>query len=476
MTGQLEFRLTWTSRSNRVTLADLSLTVGGQPTWPVEGDSGAVMDCFADEVLAFLTDAWKQLVLSEAPPLPIPVTRPTELRRQAELRWARLPEAEVEREDDALWSFELAHNLARAFGGQSDVPPLWLVRQGRWMTLDTARSLRRVSLDAFIEAASGLGDEIADRLEERQPAEWASLVSAWRARDEGEPLEIEAARTGLDVATVRGLVRAGVLEPASRVSSVANDDSEVRAAARMVGGLPPAQIRKVLELAKALPITKAPALEELSRTLSEALGDASGRKPHEQGVLVAALTREHLGIAPDAVVDPFDVLRRLGVSWSEPRLGVGLGTLEALSIWGPRHGPAVIINAQSRRHQESRANRFETRPMVRVTAAHEICHLVMDRDGALAAVDILGGRMPLPIEQRARAFAAEFLLPASVAVGRWRAGLRRPTHGAVSGMLSELSRTFGVSKSVARWQLEHGLNGSEPDTAFWLNQIIPERM
>lgn len=75
-----------------------------------------------------------------------------------------------------------------------------------------------------------------------------------------------------------------------------------------------------------------------------------------------------------------------------------------------------------------------------------MCHLLIDRNSALPFAEVLGGRLPKGIEARARAFAAELLLPKAVAGMRFR-DAKNPEE-----VSRELRQAFGVSKEVVAWQ------------------------
>lgn len=88
---------------------------------------------------------------------------------------------------------------------------------------------------------------------------------------------------------------------------------------------------------------------------------------------------------------------------------------------------------------------------------------------------MLNGRMPLFIEQRARAFAAAFMLPSDAAAQVWLEAGAEQTQEGIIRVLRRLTRRFGVTTSVAAWQLEHGLRGQAPNVIFLLDQISPQR-
>jgi len=67
-------------------------------------------------------------------------------------------------------------------------------------------------------------------------------------------------------------------------------------------------------------------------------------------------------------------------------------TLEAIAAWGPRHGPVILLNqaANQQTEQVKPANLYRERS----TLAHEICHLLIDRERALPVSEVLGGGAP----------------------------------------------------------------------------------
>ena len=90
--------------------------------------------------------------------------------------------------------------------------------------------------------------------------------------------------------------------------------------------------------------------------------------------------------------------------------GIGLSFTElsdrqirAVSVFGPTQRPHIFLNTKFRSYQTSGVKRF--------TLAHELGHLLLDREysGELAIAS--GPWAPLAIEQRANAFAAAFLMP-----------------------------------------------------------------
>lgn len=136
--------------------------------------------------------------------------------------------------------------------------------------------------------------------------------------------------------------------------------------------------------------------------------DAAGKHPARDGYACATEVRRALG----SPVNPLGDLRRLveasfGVTVVVRSLRTARAT--AASVRDGFRAAAIVLNA---RDGERRDN-----PLVdRVHLAHELCHILFDRsmEGPLHVVlDVVDrdGQIVERNEQRARGFAAEFLLP-----------------------------------------------------------------
>jgi Zn-dependent peptidase ImmA (M78 family) len=125
--------------------------------------------------------------------------------------------------------------------------------------------------------------------------------------------------------------------------------------------------------------------------------------------------------------------------------------VRAISVFGPTQKPHVFCNRHTRWGQSVEVERF--------TLAHELCHLLLDREwgGALAVAS--GPWAPLAIEQRANAFAAAFLMP-SWLLSDALASLDRPVRDPEA--IYELSGRLRVSIS------------SLVDRLYNLGEVTPE--
>ena len=376
------------------TMAHFALFADSVAVWPVWGDAATGLEIFADDLLSYISEFWQPLTLRQTYPLSITAERPSQFRSEAGKVWGNLPEAEVERQEDVVSAFENAHDLARSFAGQFDLPSLWLLRQGSNMLIETSDRVLRVEFSQFIAMLSDVGDDIANRLGKLDGNKWARLIDRWQRRDQGDPDVLLAWSTGLSRESASILLKAGILRSASSVREVANDNDELRIAARMTGALPVYEIERVLRFAAGVPSSRVQSLDELSRVVYEVLTPAVRELlPFEQGVAAARRLREQAGVASPQRLEPFVLLRRYGIYYKFEHFRIA--TLDALAIWGNQHGPGMLLNLDSRRLALTPRREAAGNGAARVTAAHELCHLLFDRDRALGVVDILNGRMPL---------------------------------------------------------------------------------
>ncbi len=464
---------------DRAASAWLTVRLDGTPIWPSHGEADAAIDIPLDDLLSQLAAFWQPLLLEQTYPLALNPDRPGALRAEARRRWTAAPAAQAAAEDEILESFQDAHDLSRAFGGLYELPPFWLMRCGDSMAVDTDRVEAMVPFPHALAVLTELGDTLAKRLRAAGETRWGALLDAWSRRGQAEPIQLLAWTTGLAQDRAATLAADGLLTAPDSLDAALIDDDPLRLAARMAGALPPPQLCAVLARVRLLPPVAAPGLEELAAAARAlfALLDAPDLAPYEQGVRIAGLARGSAGLDPDAGVDVFSFCRQLGIAiHTEP---LEPDTLDALAIAGGGHGPAVLLNPASRRHTAGRRHTAARHPAgngsLRVSLAHELCHLLADARPALAAVEILQSRMPARVEQRARAFAAEFLLPAAAAARVWSDQGQPTEREGLAQVIDRLCRRFGVTRSVAAWKLQHGAAELGADLEAMLTEIVPQR-
>ena len=122
-----------------------------------------------------------------------------------------------------------------------------------------------------------------------------------------------------------------------------------------------------------------------------------------QGYRLAEDFHEQLGVAGarEGGVDVDRVLVELGVQVLD--LDLTDKTIRGVAIAGPRYRPGIACNRINPFNRQAFGKRF--------TIAHELCHLLFDRDAGQRLAVASGPWAPVGIERRANAFAAMFLMP-----------------------------------------------------------------
>lgn len=161
----------------------LAILIDGVAVWPVPGDETARLDIQIDDLLGHLTDHWKPLMLRQTCPTDPPPQKPSDLRRNAERRWADLPSAVTDGEQEAVRRFEDTHDIARAFGGIYGLPPFWILRAGPDFVVETGGRHWRLPFEDVRAALTLVGDQICGVLEVVDRERWEAAVGAWGGRN-----------------------------------------------------------------------------------------------------------------------------------------------------------------------------------------------------------------------------------------------------------------------------------------------------
>jgi hypothetical protein len=460
-------------RDNRPLTFALSISIYGKVRWPLANDDATPIEVQLDDLFAYLVEFWRPLLLRQTYPFGLTPIRPSVISRAASGRWDSEPQELMDEEAEILSAFEEAHDLSRAFGGMFDLPHFWMLREGDRMVCDTGREFWRLPFDAVAAELAAAGDRIADYLMHVAPEKWGRVVDAWNRRDEIDDIDLVAWSAGVKPEVAKELIDRGAITAPASFRDAANDDDPLLIAARMAGELPTDQIVKIIEIAKSFDGHDAQRLDELSVFCRNEMDLLPRTTPaHGQGETVARELRRYLEFAPSDRIDIFEFASAIGIEirWDdvEPR------SFDGLAIAGGHYGPGAFINAASRRLGKEPVD-IVTNGGSRVTLAHELCHLLLDRDHPLSAVEVLRSRMPAGVEARARAFAGEFLLPTSAASYAWQlAGLPFDT-ARLQAVLQELVVSFGVTFSVAAWKVEHGAGPDRHRLRAALDTIAPYR-
>jgi len=436
--------------------ASVRFSIGQNEVWPPS--PGIAIDRAA--FLVFFGENWNSLWLEGFP---------ENIEASSVMKWSaaagNLGRFKPSGRLQAEWAaFKIRHCLSDIVlsGHPHQYPELWFVRSDDEMLVDIpeigvrARVPVGVVMNAIERACNVLAASCA------QPTADDSLsrsVKAWWGRNAADSNKLVRLFTGFDDdELVAELARETTAQTAYELLA---HQSEVLAAARMRPGGMSARVMK--EMLRAIDPIKKHETAELDRLTAKALGfledlEAS-EPPFVQGADLAHWLRHELNLGPKDLINPVDMLSVWGVKNANIRLRTG--AVDALAVWGPKRGPAVLVNLDGR-HARGYAGR-------RATIAHEICHLLVDRGRQLPLAEVLGGRAPEAVEQRARAFAAELLLPQRVIYESFLQ-TDRSVHE-VSGLLQKCGRDFRVSKLIAAYQLKNGIRRFHP-TASDVRSIV----
>ncbi len=403
--------------------------LAGESVWFAEGPEGQEIPLswtWAD-LLAFLGRWWPWLVLEEDYPLPLQPLYPAFFLREAERRWLELPDDQAEEEEDVVHRFIARHDLAEAFKGLF-LPSLFMLRQGK--TCHISAGARHTRIRPWFEVQNTL-EEVAETiaaavLTSSNPRARQAL-ELWKQREKNLTEKELYLTTGLSS------------DARNRLPGIDWRSAEIRAVARMSSGaVVAADQEELLTRIAAVPRRETPELDRLSALIRAEFLETG--PPHQQGYWAAARLRQELGTNEQKVIEPREYLEQWGVLievFERESCPV-----EAVTAWGERHGPVIIVNHAA----SSRAGHEYGQ---RATMAHELAHLILDREGAMPAGEVLGGRTPEYPEKRARAFAAEFLLPRKTA----ETAVRR--HASLEEAAQYLQKTYRVSTELLAWQINN---------------------
>jgi len=442
---------------------DLRLFLDGEAIWETESDAvdarSKPVNWTWIELLEYLSKWWPWLCLEENYPIPgVSPLYPSELRKEAEKRWLDLPEEVSDAEEMAVYRYLLRHDLSSALSG-CFLPSLLIKPQGKQCILSSAsigKSFIRPK-DEVIETLTAVGNHLADYLKEAPDVRAQQALTTWRNRIDRSDDVLMGILSGLTTAE-REYLSDGKAVATFWEYDAGNpfQDTEVLAAARMSKGIIPSGTqRQLLNRIKTLPRHDTPKLDWLTREASAEFKEIG--RPFEQGYWLAEWLRRKIKRKSNTLLDLVQLLEEWNIQILDEPLPDG--NIDALAVWGPRHGPAVLVNTTEPAKPSHPHGR-------RTTLAHEICHLLIDRERALPLGEVLGGNVAEHAEKRARAFAAELLLPRRLAETIFRESVF------LGAAIQQMKAQFEVSEELIGWQLRNasGLSLS-PDETTILNRI-----
>ncbi len=437
-------------------LISLTAVVDEDGVWPHPNqaeEQGSIFD--PEDVLSWLADAWPALLLEQSWPIAFaPDQEPrslTGLLRAAEERWEEADAQEAEAEAVRVDAFLYAHDLSQMKHGAGLGSCLLLRQQSRLRVETHGRIFEGIDFSKFSAQLTSLASLAEQILSRRADHAAGRLIQRWRAREQIEPLTAASFISGLprsEIESTPGLSRDFTEALGGRtLGDIANDNSSpIPAAARASGSLGPAGVADILSYIKALPNGDPTGMEAMRRSLRRVVRDTD--HPTDQGIKAARIVRETIGIGHDEPVDLPDLSDRLGVHVSEDRMADS--RLDGIAVIGPRHGPAILLNLNTRRQG---SGQDDLKRSLQFTWAHEIGHLLLDHGEWAALVDATRQRVPRSVETRANAFATYLLLRHGVAVRAWESKDAPLDWERLEPLLNDLTGTFMLPRIVVSRQL-----------------------
>ena len=445
-TNKLQFEIRLSEQDKALGRGTLGVRVGKSLIWSDEAGRGVGWTWI--DLLEQLARSWPFLKYEESAP---PGTYDGMLSL---LRKGHFPSTDFDFEPAPestreTYIFLRRHNLATGIEGLY-LPSLSLLREGRKVWVASLNVVKLLDFAETLHTLSELGDMLAAHISSASEQDRARLaVEAWRNREPPAEAALQI-QLGSSRSASEWVPPGETLVSYFEAQNAEEYASSLLIAARMSDALPLENRRKILELIRALPSKGVSELLEETSTEAESVLPNYVQRAFEQGQKLAQWARRKFGFAPESRSDPQDVLRRLGVDVTLHHCGID--AIDAVGSWGHQHGPAVLVNLDGK-HAQSIHGR-------RATLAHELAHVLVDRNGSLPAAEVFGGNVPRHPEQRANAFAAEFLLPKNIAVERIRNAAN------ARDAIEQLREQFEVSRELAAWQITnsaayHTLGDSE---------------
>jgi len=459
-TGLLRVGLSFDSQRKELGWGKLALWVDEELLWYQEeaaGDPCPVEWTWTD-LLEFLGRNWQWLLFEESYPFHLSPLNPLQLRAKAEERWEAMEDEVVVGEDERLFQFEQRHNLASGLKGIF-LPDLMLVREGSFYWLSCEGQSHRIPFQTMVDLLEEWGGKLAEQIQGSSELRDQQALLLWEGRARIDERQFLQLRTGLQETELEELV---INQDSNTFWELdaANNDSELMAAARLSGGILGIDAqRKILGMVRTIPRRETLSLDKLAVVAKQVLSTVDEAKPYKQGYQLAQWLREME--QNDGSFDPESLIRRWGVLVQE--VVIPNSAIDAVACWGPRHGPVIILNTGVGARPSTCNGR-------RSTLAHEICHLLVDREDSLPLAEVLGGVTSPWVEKRARAFAAELLLPRKLASTILPKGASTAD---VDHILEQLPQKFGVSRKLAIHQLVNSNVYAclAPTVASYLQQV-----
>ncbi len=381
------------------------------------------------DLVEWLARAWPYIQYEENAPFGLVADGPEKLGQASVLRRRNLNKQTA---GEAIWAYQARHDMAAGLKG-IHLPSVYLLPEGTNIRVRTGGKDVWVPRAELLETLSEFVDVVLAATEGDATGR-AKRARRWWDERTASTSVVDRLRTGVERATLREW--AGDVSDAELFGAPDETETEFMAAARLSATLSEEDRCTIVRAIREVPSVETPALNELSAQARSVLVAIERLKPFEQGYALAVWLRSGLEL-DERPVSPMSLLEGWGVVVRD--LPPAAPELDAVACWGAQHGPAVLTNPEGR-HSGSAAGR-------RATLAHEVLHLLVDRGRSLPAAEVFGGTTPVHLEQRARAFAAEFLVPRRVVAK----AIARGSYFAET--CSMIRGEYQVSNELLGWQI-----------------------
>ena len=456
-----KFEISWSEQNaagdaGQATWGRLAVKVGEHLLWGTVHEGNQLgFEWSWIELLEGLAQNWPWLEWEQGWPPGINPGDPGSYGEEARSTLSRCPERLRLDMENAFFEFQESHDLSRFLDGVG-LPRLWVVREGRSCWFGTEQYFVRIPADALFERLQEVGDLIAHRIVNLEDDRAQEALRDWTERKMIHPQEFLGIATRLKDEELERLS----LEDAFSAFEFVKDTFEVNelmAVARMGSPMVPLDVLEhILQEVRAFDVVSTPVLDALTTEAQHAYNVWRADRPYTEGYRLGRWLRSRLGLTNEKKTDPATILDTWGVIVRD--IDLDDPVIEAVACWGPSHGPAILVN---RSGKHSRSNRGR-----RATLAHEICHLLVDRQDALPVSEVMGGLAPRHAERRANAFQAEFLVPQEV-VGLAFSQTDNPVR-----VLGRLANRYQASHEIIAWQAHHSGVPLSPDAAKLLKTKV----
>lgn len=309
---------------------------------------------------------------------------------------------------------------------------IYFAREGDVIRIQHCSEIWWLPRKTFHELVSGLIDAIASCHADLREYEPARLILENRTPCMDVQDEIRTA-TGLDLESSPTAYQ--LLETVIRHSPRSHT---LLAAARMgFGNLGDPDITQLLQHIEAYPVSPPEAENATLRKIcSRVPGNVrnGNLKNFMQGYYLASYLREYMKMTEMKPLDVDALVSKLGLEVVSDNFS---GNILALAIWDSG-SPRIHLNMAILDGKES---------LRRSSICHELCHILIDRQGARPLCDLLiENEINDGVERRARAFAAELLLPRA-----WAVSFLSKLDDQAD--IDQLASYFGVGKELAANQI-----------------------